>query len=237
MTDTQGQSALPAAWYPDPDDATRVRWWDGAAWTNHTNELPPPPGARTAVQQPTAPVIATGEIPSAEESGFIVNTRVPETGSWYAETGHSYVPQTSYDHLPASLRDDNDDFDKDDDIGSTVTVETWVMAFLPAVAFALMWGLLAYTRIVANNPALFWVIPILFVVANFAFATMDRGALAARNHKDTPSQVLGIVPPVYLLARTLSIGSSSVGPLLVWIVSAFVLFNPFRLLYVHAFGG
>ena len=24
---------IPAGWYPDPDDATRSRWWDGFAWT------------------------------------------------------------------------------------------------------------------------------------------------------------------------------------------------------------
>lgn len=26
----------PAGWYPDPQDSTRQRYWDGAAWTEHT---------------------------------------------------------------------------------------------------------------------------------------------------------------------------------------------------------
>lgn len=25
----------PAAWYPDPDNATLQRYWDGAKWTEH----------------------------------------------------------------------------------------------------------------------------------------------------------------------------------------------------------
>ncbi len=26
-----------AAWYPDPSDAHRWRWWDGTVWTEHTS--------------------------------------------------------------------------------------------------------------------------------------------------------------------------------------------------------
>lgn len=28
----------PAGWYPDPQDNTRQRYWDGNAWTEHTAE-------------------------------------------------------------------------------------------------------------------------------------------------------------------------------------------------------
>jgi hypothetical protein len=27
---------VPAGWYPDPHGAARLRWWDGARWTDHT---------------------------------------------------------------------------------------------------------------------------------------------------------------------------------------------------------
>ncbi len=30
-------SSVPAGWYPDPSDATRRRYWDGAAWTAHVH--------------------------------------------------------------------------------------------------------------------------------------------------------------------------------------------------------
>jgi len=31
-----GESGIPAGWYPDPLGASRLRWWDGAGWTEHT---------------------------------------------------------------------------------------------------------------------------------------------------------------------------------------------------------
>jgi len=34
-----GESTVQAGWYPDPDDATLNRWWDGSAWTNHRSTL------------------------------------------------------------------------------------------------------------------------------------------------------------------------------------------------------
>ncbi|MXG90083.1 DUF2510 domain-containing protein [Nocardioides flavescens] len=30
----------PAGWYADPQDATQLRWWDGAAWTEHCSPRP-----------------------------------------------------------------------------------------------------------------------------------------------------------------------------------------------------
>ena len=30
-------TVTPAGWYPDPDDASIQRYWDGSAWTEHTN--------------------------------------------------------------------------------------------------------------------------------------------------------------------------------------------------------
>jgi hypothetical protein len=50
----------PAGWYPDPRDPRRIRWWDGAAWTEHTAPQPegsgPYPSA--APEQPYAAVVA-----------------------------------------------------------------------------------------------------------------------------------------------------------------------------------
>ena len=33
------QQANPAGWYPDPQAAGMLRWWDGRAWTAHQSPL------------------------------------------------------------------------------------------------------------------------------------------------------------------------------------------------------
>lgn len=33
------QPVIPAAWYPDPADQARRRWWDGSAWTDNVADL------------------------------------------------------------------------------------------------------------------------------------------------------------------------------------------------------
>jgi hypothetical protein len=220
MDDVDGAVTLPASWYPDPDDQNRLRWWDGAAWTEHVQQLPPPP----AVPDPEAEAIA---------EAFVIKRHIPEAGTWYAETGNQYIPRGAqqHDNRPAAVRDDNDDFDKDDDIGSSWTVESIVLSLLPLVAFGLEYFIwtLGDTRgaIFTHNPLTFWIIPALFVVANPILSTMDKGALAARNITTAPNGLIGIFPPVYLLLRLISVGASSLMPLIIWVVSIAVLYSPF----------
>ena len=48
--------AAEAGWYPDPmGDATKLRYWDGAAWTDHYAPAQPQ-AAATATPQPTVTV-------------------------------------------------------------------------------------------------------------------------------------------------------------------------------------
>ena len=39
MTD-QATRVVPAGWYEDPSDQSQVRWWNGIAWTDHTQAKP-----------------------------------------------------------------------------------------------------------------------------------------------------------------------------------------------------
>ena len=39
MTD-QATRVVPAGWYEDPSDPGKVRWWNGIAWTDHTQAKP-----------------------------------------------------------------------------------------------------------------------------------------------------------------------------------------------------
>ena len=40
-----------AAWYPDPSDATSLRWWDGHQWTSDTRATVGGPSLRRASSQ------------------------------------------------------------------------------------------------------------------------------------------------------------------------------------------
>lgn len=46
---------MQAGWFPDPGDASQTRYWDGQAWTEHTQPVPPPsqPPARGTGLQPS----------------------------------------------------------------------------------------------------------------------------------------------------------------------------------------
>ncbi|MFJ7290089.1 DUF2510 domain-containing protein [Curtobacterium sp. NPDC098951] len=62
---------LPAAgWFPDPQDASRLRWWDGRAWGAATRVLP----SRT---EPIVPVVVAPVGPS-----FSVHTASVRTSAW-----------------------------------------------------------------------------------------------------------------------------------------------------------
>ncbi len=68
-------------WYADPSGLPAHRWWDGQAWTQHTQQMPAPQ-APSATQSSFAPAPATqhagfgsapmqtGYAPTATQSGF-----------------------------------------------------------------------------------------------------------------------------------------------------------------------
>jgi outer membrane murein-binding lipoprotein Lpp len=50
--------ATPQGWYPDPNDSTIVRWWDGNQWTSHTH---PRAQEQQSPAAQTPPAAGTGE--------------------------------------------------------------------------------------------------------------------------------------------------------------------------------
>lgn len=69
-------NSLPAAgWYPDPADSSRIRWWDGQAWTQHVAVAD---GAVT----PAAPVVTPAPssvpapAPAPQKAGRNIQTKL-----------------------------------------------------------------------------------------------------------------------------------------------------------------
>lgn len=53
---------VPAGWYGDPHDATMLRYWDGAAWTEHTAPAVRQPSPTTVATAPARKRLSTGAI-------------------------------------------------------------------------------------------------------------------------------------------------------------------------------
>lgn len=60
----------PAGWYPDPQDASSQRYWDGTTWTEHTA-----PGA-----QQTSPTAGGGQPAYAQSAGL--GASAPDPWLW-----------------------------------------------------------------------------------------------------------------------------------------------------------
>jgi len=73
-----GTANTPAAsWYPDPADATRLRYWDGTRWTEHTA----PAQAREAVPQARSVTERQAQLPAAGTSAGAASPGLPEPPS------------------------------------------------------------------------------------------------------------------------------------------------------------
>ncbi|HWC36772.1 MAG TPA: DUF2510 domain-containing protein [Mycobacteriales bacterium] len=74
------QSQPPAGWYPDPQDATQQRYWDGAAWTGHTA------AAGTSAAAPEGAATSGAPIPAAGAPAWTMQPTGDVTGgkkSWF----------------------------------------------------------------------------------------------------------------------------------------------------------
>ena len=88
-------TGTPAAWYQDPADASKLRWWDGAAWTAKVANRPPVvPDPPTYNQEPAhRPVVEIPRLP--ERRGWSpppLQTRLTKRG---AQTVSSWLLATA----------------------------------------------------------------------------------------------------------------------------------------------
>jgi hypothetical protein len=97
------------------------------------------------------------------------------------------------------------------------TLGVWLLAVLPLLQFAVVYavfGVLAEPLV----PGIQWGILVVPALFSLLFAAADRKKLLDNGHDETPNAVLGILAPLYLIARVAVIGPRSIAPLVVWVV-------------------
>ena len=78
---TDQPTSPPAGWYDDPAGSDQLRWWDGQAWTAHTNQETAAPGATVG------PGPGAGSAAGSQGSGT-PGADLP----WWAQTGDGKPP-------------------------------------------------------------------------------------------------------------------------------------------------
>ncbi|MGN6325473.1 DUF2510 domain-containing protein [Pseudolysinimonas sp.] len=187
MTD-QAIRVVGAGWYEDPADVGRVRWWNGVAWTEHTN---PKPG------------LESGQVAAALTGSVAV---VPTSTRTSAA-----VPEEPRAALPQLTRRQAIEAEGGRSASEPVRSQTgvvWLIALLPVIAFVLALGAGYVYFYVAPSPFVALILAVPYLLG-LLWALSDSRQLRARGFA-APSPLWALLTPLgYLIARRLRVPGSA----------------------------
>jgi Protein of unknown function (DUF2510) len=218
VSDNIESAVIPAAWYPDPIDPTKVRWWDGTAWTEAL--APNPEVSQPFTHPPT------------------FDTAAPTVGKV------DYNPFFSPEHEPmgamAEVRAYKDSSRQSSEKLNAGTRPIWWFVFLVPLntAFVLLIGAMYFNGIgldIDNSPAFLnelrnfgiWIQIIdgvLILVISLALANADWKELTNRGFYNPPRPWIMLFPIVYMIIRTVRTGSSGALVLVMYFVIPLVTY-------------
>lgn len=208
---TPERTTTPAAWHADPRNSSRLRWWDGASWTEHVVAAPEPPVAPEPEPAPlvnAVPAAATLGTPTSLDTGwadFGARTGLSSAGAFEDPFDGPYddlndVPnarpaRASREPRAATMPPPRLPVQPD-----RVTSWVWALALVPLTAL----GALAALAFVLDEPAGWQVVLLasLPYALSLFLAFSDADVLKGRGHERRASRswaLLGALP--YLVAR------------------------------------
>lgn len=217
MSDPYGSPSIPAAWYPDPADARQLRYWDGTGWTNQTAPravaVPPdapPPAVAPPMSQPP-PALAPAVTPAVNyQPAAVYQAAIPNQQAG-PSLGGLFDEPTAPPYVPLGFTDNSEPIGASDTAWSPNTISGWLYAFVPVLLAALALMPLPVNLLnVSDLPARVGLV-LLFIGLAIALAAIDRMQLRHREFVRVPPPVLGVLPPVYSLARAAAVGRRGLG--------------------------
>ncbi len=172
MSDVTG---IPAAWYPDPADAHRQRYWDGSGWTEQLRDAAP-------VEAPLSAADPTDEFES-RDSGYVPFTLGASVAS------------------PISQRSTR---------GSASTLAIWLYTLVPLLLLLHQYFPWDFSPTDFVNAEIHGGLALGTLVVAVLLTAIDRTQLRNRGFQRTPPAILGVLPPVHMIARMLAVGAGAV---------------------------